>query len=111
MPESAIEQNLARGRLEQVGAAHHFRDAHGRVVGHAGELIAGNAVAPPDDEVAEVHAGHKTLRTEIQVDELDHLAVGNAEAPVRCRRESSNSLAVGPGSCGVPPMKSRQVPG
>ena len=80
--QRAKEQNLPRGRFQQVGAAHDFRDAHGRIVGHAGQLIAGNVVAPPDDKVAEVHAGHKALRTQVEVDELNRLAVGNAETPV-----------------------------
>jgi hypothetical protein len=95
--ECAVEQDLAGGRFEEVGAAHDFCDGHRCVVGYAGELIAGDtntprtktcprgprfAVTAPDDEVAEVHAGDEALRAEIEVVELDGFAVGDAEAPI-----------------------------
>ena len=80
--QGAIEQDLARGGLEQIGAAHHFGDAHGGIVDRAGKLVAGASVAPPDYEVAKIHAGHKTLRAQVAVDKLDHFAVAHAEAPV-----------------------------
>ena len=86
--QGAIEQDLAGGGLEQVGAAHHFRYSHSRVVGHAGKLVAGHAVAPPDDKVSKVAAGHKALRAEIPILEVDGFAVGNAESPVDAIRGS-----------------------
>ncbi len=80
--EGAIEQNLAGSGFEQVGAADDFGDAHGVVIDDAGELVAGQAVAPPDDEVAEVNAAGEGLRAEVLVVEGDDFAVRNAEAPV-----------------------------
>lgn len=80
--EGALEEDLAGGGLEQVGSANNLGDAHGFVVGYAGELVAGHAVATPDDEVAEVDAGDEALRAEVEVEELDGFAVGHAEAPV-----------------------------
>src|ERR1035441_3923912 len=86
--QGAIEQDLAGGGLEQVGATHHFRDAHGRVVGHTGKLVAGHSVAPPDDKVSKVAAGHKALRTQVAILKLDRFAVGDAESPVDAVRGS-----------------------
>ncbi len=80
--EGAIEEDLTGGGLEQVGAADDFCDAHGVVIDDAGELVAGQAVAAPDDEVAEVDAGGEGQRAEVEVVEGDDFAVGDAEAPV-----------------------------
>jgi hypothetical protein len=57
-------------------------DAHGVVVDYAGELVAGDSVLAPDEEVAEVFAGGERLRAEVEVFEGDGLAVGDAEAVV-----------------------------
>jgi hypothetical protein len=43
--------------FQQVGAADHFRDLHGGVIDDYGELIGGDVVAAPDDEVSEIAAG------------------------------------------------------
>ena len=40
------------GGIEQVDAAHHLRDALGRVVDHDGEVVGREAVAPADHVVA-----------------------------------------------------------
>ena len=37
--EGAIEQDLARGGFQEVGASHDFGDLHGRVIGYASKLI------------------------------------------------------------------------
>jgi len=60
--ERAVEQDLARGGLEQIRAADDFGDAHGCVIGDAGELVARDAITAHDDEVAEVLAGDEALR-------------------------------------------------
>ena len=108
----AVEQNLARGGLEQVCSADNFGDAHGCVVGDAGQLITRNAVAAPDDEVAEVFAGDEALVAQVEIIEFDGFAVRDAKAPVGgrrfliCRRIS---LRVGPGkwwTAGAGPARS-----
>jgi hypothetical protein len=55
--ESLIEQKLACGRKQQVGAADHLGDLHGRVIHHHSKLIRRHVVAPPHQKVAEVSAG------------------------------------------------------
>ena len=81
-PKGPVEQNLARGGLEQILPAHHLGDAHRRIVHYAGELVTRSPVPPPRNEVAKVAARHKPLRSQIAVDELDGLAVGHTKAPV-----------------------------
>jgi hypothetical protein len=60
--EGAIQQQLARGGAQQVFAANHFRDAHGGVIHHDGQLVRGRIVETPDNEVAKVLAGDELLR-------------------------------------------------
>ena len=80
--QRAIEQNLAGCRLQQVGAAHHFGDAHGGIVGHASQLIAGHSIAAPHHEIAEIHAGDKALRPQVLIIEFNHFSIGDTEAPI-----------------------------
>jgi len=108
--EGTIEQNLARGGLEQIGAADDFSNPHFKIVGYAGKLVAGHTVATPNDEIAEVFAGDKALRSEIAIVELDGLAVGNAETPVVSLR-SFNVAYRRAGQLGARAMSWRQVPG
>ena len=63
------------------------------VVGDDSEFIGGEAVLPPDEEVAEVTSGDERLRALERIDERDGLAVGDAEAPVGRARFAS--LAAG----------------
>lgn len=81
-PERAIEEDLARGGLEEVGSANDFRDAHGGVVNDAGKLVGGHVIAPPDEEVSEIGSSDEMLETEVVVVEGDGLAVRNSETPV-----------------------------
>ena len=88
--EGALEEDLARGRLEQVGAADDFGDGHGGVVHHAGELVAGQAAGvgvdgdwlAPDQEIGKVRTRSEGLRAEVGIGEAHDLAVGDAEAVV-----------------------------
>ena len=52
------------------------------VVGADREFVGGEAVLPPDQEVAEVTSGDERLRALERIDERDGLAVMDAEAPV-----------------------------
>ena len=80
--EGADEEQLAKGALDEIGAADDFGDAEFGIVDGAGELVAGHVVFAPDEEVAEIAAGDGVLRAEAGVVEGDGLAVGDAEAPV-----------------------------
>jgi len=79
--ERLVEQDLPRGAREQVFAANHLGDLHRMVVGHDGQFVGGEIVAPPDDEVAEVDAGRPTHGAAESVVKLDRAAVGHAESP------------------------------
>jgi len=59
--EGANQQELAGGGFEEVGAADYFGDVHGLVVDHDCELVGGDVVAAPDEEVSEVVAGGVAL--------------------------------------------------
>ena len=95
--ERALEQDLAGGGFEQVGAADDFGDALVGVVDDAGELVAGQADvggvagerATPDEEVAEGIfgcgggvSGGEGLGAEVAVGEAYGFAVGDAQAVV-----------------------------
>ena len=59
--ERSDQEQLARCGLEEIDSSYDFRYLHGCVVDHYGELIGGNVIAPPDDEVAEISASYERL--------------------------------------------------
>lgn len=73
---------MAEGGFQEVFAADHLGDGHGGVVGYYGQLIGGDVVFAPDEEIAEVAGGGGGLGAEAGVVEVDLLAVGDFEAPV-----------------------------
>lgn len=77
--ERPVEQNLPRGGEEQIRAAHDFADLHRGIVHDDGELIGGNPIVPPHDEIAEIFSRYKLLWAEMAVNEGDGFAVGNAK--------------------------------
>ena len=99
--QRAVEQNLPRRGLEQVGAAHHLGDAHGRVVGHAGQLVAGTPPSP-HHEIAKVFAGHEALRAQVPSSNSTTSPSGTRKRQLMPSGDSM-SMAVGPGSCGARP--------
>ena len=80
--EGTIQKYLPCRRLQEIGAADNFRDPHLGIVDHDSELICGNIIATPDDEVAEVAPRNETLWTQMRVGKADFFAVGHAESPV-----------------------------
>ena len=83
--EGAVEEELTEGGLEEVFAADYFGDGHGCVVDDDSELIGGDVVFAPDDEIAEVAAGDGAQVPCPSVRKMDLLAVVDAEAPVYAR--------------------------
>lgn len=81
-PERAVKQNLARCGLQQVSSPNDFGNAHSSIIDYACKLVRRYAVAPPNEEVAEIVSRDKLLRTKVLVVKLDCLGVGNAEAPI-----------------------------
>src|SRR5438445_627068 len=53
LAEEAVEEDLPRRRGEQIGAAHHLRDAHGAIVHDHRELVSEDSVGAAEDEVAD----------------------------------------------------------
>jgi hypothetical protein len=80
--EGALKEELAGGGFEEVAAADYFGNLHVCVVDDAGELVAGEAVLAPDEEVAEVFARGKGLGTQANVCEGYRCAVGDTEPVV-----------------------------
>ncbi len=77
---------MARSGAQQIGATNNFRDPHGSVVDYYSELIGGNVVTAPDEEVAEVVAGHIGLLAEMEIGEGDALTIWDAKTPVHASR-------------------------
>ena len=77
-----VKQELQRGGKEQIGSANDFGNAHCRIVCHDRELIGGNAVVPPYNEISKISACDKPLRAEQCVNKADCFAVRHAEPPV-----------------------------
>ena len=46
--ESSIQENLAKGGLDEVRPANNFGHPHRVVVDHARELVTGNVILSPD---------------------------------------------------------------
>src|SRR5262245_24956049 len=63
----AEQQHLAERRFHQVRPAHDLGDAEVGIVDHAGELVTGRVVLPPDEEITEIAAGYRALFTEVPV--------------------------------------------
>ena len=80
--QGSIQQNLAGGGFQQVGAADDFSDLHGGIIDYYGQLIGGDIIFSPDDEVAEIFAGHQLLRTQVQINERNFFSIGDAKTPV-----------------------------
>jgi hypothetical protein len=68
--ERTIKKELPEGGTEEVRPAHHFGDLHFRVIDYDRELISGNIVFAPDDEIAKVNAGGSALWSERLIEEL-----------------------------------------
>src|ERR1043166_7183064 len=79
--QSADEQQLSCGALEQVCAADDFSDLHRGIVDNHGELIGGDIVATPEQEVGKVAPGDELLPPEITVFERNNFALRDFQAP------------------------------
>ena len=55
--KSAVQQELAASAREKIRTAHDFGDSHVADIDRAGELVAGQVVFSPDEEVAEILPG------------------------------------------------------
>ena len=94
-PRQLLQEDLARRRREQVGAAHDVRDALQRVVDDDRELVGEEPVGAPDDEIADVAREVLRLRSLQAVAEFDRArrrrararrAAGGRAGPAGCRR-------------------------
>ena len=91
--QRVVQQQLARGGLQQVRSANDFGDAHGGIIGDHCKLVGGNVVTAPDEEVPEVPAGGEGLWAAVEVGETECRAVRHAEAPVHtCGKSSAGGL-------------------
>ena len=83
--KGAVEQELAAGAGEQIGSAHDFRDSQVIVIDRAGELVAGQVVFSPDEEIPEIAAGDFCVQAECAIDEGNRFAIRDAKSPVYAR--------------------------
>ena len=71
-PEQALEQDLARGRLGKIGAAHDLTDPLGGVVDDHCQLVGMDAVSTNDDEIID----NAALRARAAGPRIDSSALG-----------------------------------
>ena len=79
--EGFIKKELARGGEKEIRAANHFGDLHGGIVESAGELVGGEIIMTPDEEITEVVSRDAFLGAEMAIVEFDGFSLGHAEAP------------------------------
>ena len=79
--QGAEEKKLPGGALEKIGAADHFRDLHGRIIRHHRQLIGGNVIAAPDQEIREILARGEALLSATLIFKSDGFSVRNAKPP------------------------------
>ena len=97
-PEQPCQQDLARRRVGQVGAADDLADALRRVVDDDRELIRRDAVGPADDEVVD----DRRALAEQPVGERNELAIGAQPQRVLLARQRSAAPVrrpTAPGRC------------
>src|SRR5689334_23610488 len=81
LPQGTVKQHLAGGGFQQVSAANHLGDPHGGIIADYGQLVGGQIVGAPDDEIAEILSGNECLAAVVAVYELHRFTVRNPEAP------------------------------
>ena len=87
--QGSIQQNLAGGGFQQICAANDFGNLHGGIVNYYRQLVRGNIIFSPDDEIAEIFAGHHSLRTQMQIGKRNFFAIGDAKTPIHSCRGAS----------------------
>src|SRR5690606_29036415 len=90
--EQARQMHLAAGRVEQVFAANHVRDALREVVDRHGELIGPEPMAVADEDVAALPRGRLHLGTEPAVAEV-FVAGLDADANAETRTNGQSLVA------------------
>jgi len=80
--KGAVEEQLPKSRAEQVGPSDDFSYSHFDVIDGAGELVAGEVVFSPNEEVANIAADSCGLWAKCVIDEAERFAVGCAESPI-----------------------------
>src|SRR5262245_39648717 len=96
--QRSIEKQLTSSRFEQVFATDHFCDSHCGIINNDRQLIGGNIVMPPNNEIAKVLAGDELPKTIVTIKEGNRLAIWHTEAPVafqarfRCRFDRPSGL-------------------
>jgi hypothetical protein len=95
-PSAALQQDLARGVVGQVLAAHHVGDALRGVVHHHRQLVGPQAVGAVEHEVAHL---------------VRHVLLLRAQAAVGPGDRLPRRAAQPPGAAGLPCRPGRQVPG
>lgn len=89
-----LQQDLPRGGIEQIGAAHHFGHPLRGVVDHHRELVGPAAVGTAQHEVADFGMHVLLLRATQAIVEADQVAGRYAEADGRIRSRLPRNAAV-----------------
>lgn len=82
-PQRSKQKNLPRRRFQQIGPAHNFGDPHRGIVNNNRQLIGGNVIASPNNEVAKVLPGNQPLLAKMQIRKENFFTVWNPKPPIR----------------------------
>ncbi len=82
-PERLKEQPLTGGAHEQISPAHRLGYLHGRIIHHAGQLISGKIVLPPDHKIAKIFARRELLLPIIGILKGNDFSIRNAKTPTK----------------------------
>jgi len=99
--ERAQEQDLSERARDEVFAAHHLCNFHQCIVHRAGELVGGDAILSPDEEVTKVVSRDRQLVAKTPILENNGLVQVDAETPVEMRVCLKNERFVGSASARV----------
>jgi hypothetical protein len=84
--EREVKQQLPGGGTKQISATDNLADPHGMVINHNGELVGGEIIVTPDNEIPEIAASHERLFAFTAVDKRNGFSIGHAKTPVDRRR-------------------------
>ena len=91
--QSTLNENLRRGRRQEVVSSHNFRDTHHRIVHHHGKRIARAIRIARKREVAQGLRDILAIDTRKDIREFDLLLPFHAKTPARRRLRSTSRNA------------------
>src|SRR5574344_2775569 len=94
-PQQSVEGNLPDRRLNQIGAAHHLRDAAIGIIDHHGQVIGEQAIAPFEDKILfRQRLGHLNVAESLIVKAIHWVAHAQAHAALFGGQPQGTTVAI-----------------